>query len=232
MDRPRRRRRTGPWLAAALALVALALGAYVLLQRPALITLPVPPGPAAVPEPTPSPTAPPPAVTEPLAPPGTEPETPEERGLPPLGESPRPHLLFLAPAAKFRVGRRKGGLYVDPKSYQRYDLVADVLASLDAQRTVEVYRRLQPLCEDAYRGLGKPQGRFDDVLVKAIRTLLATPVVEGDVELTPKVITYAFADPVLEGLSPAQKHLLRMGPKNERAIQAELRALATALGMG
>ena len=274
MDRPRRRRRTGPWLAAALALVALALGAYVLLQRPALITLPAPPGPAPVPEPTASPTAPPPAVTEPLAPPGTQPETPEERGLPPLaesdtlvrelasgltshpglsvwlstdgliqrfvaavdniagGESPRPHLLFLAPAAKFRVVRRKGRLYVDPKSYERYDLVADVLASLDPPRTVEVYRRLQPLCEDAYRGLGKPQGRFDDVLVKAIRTLLATPVVEGDVELTPKVITYAFADPVLEGLSPAQKHLLRMGPKNERAIQAELRALATALGMG
>src|SRR5438094_661952 len=165
MDRPRRRRRTGPWLAAVLALVALALGAYVWLRRPPLITLPVPPSSAPGPEPTPPPTVPPPAVTEP-------------------------------------------------------------------PRTVEVYRRLQPLCEDAYRGLGKPQGRFDDVLVKAIRTLLATPVVEGDVELTPKVITYAFADPALEGLSPAQKHLLRMGPKNERAIQAELRALATALGMG
>src|SRR2546428_10012472 len=164
MDRPRRRRRTGPWLAAALALVALALGAYVLLRRPPLITPPAPPGSAPGPESTPSPTAP--AVTEPLAaPPGTEPETPEERRLPPLaesdtlarelprglsshpglsvwlstdgliqrfvgavdsiagGESPRPHLLFLAPAAKFRVVRRKGGLYVDPKSYQRYDLV-------------------------------------------------------------------------------------------------------------
>ena len=58
------------------------------------------------------------------------------------------------------------------------------------------------------------------------------PVVDGDVELTPKVITYAFADPALERLRPAQKHLLRMGPKNERAIQAELRALATALGIG
>lgn len=275
MGHPRRRRRTGPWLAAVLALVALALGAYVWLRRPPLITLPVPPSSAPGPEPTPPPTVPPPAVTEPLAaPPGTAPDTPEERGLPPLaesdtlvrelasgltshpglsvwlstdgliqrfvaavdniagGESPRPHLLFLAPAAKFRVVRRKGRLYVDPKSYERYDLVADVLASLDPPRTVEVYRRLQPLCEDAYRGLGKPQGRFDDVLVKAIRTLLATPVVEGDVELTPKVITYAFADPALEGLSPAQKHLLRMGPKNERAIQAELRALATALGMG
>src|SRR5881628_3848464 len=155
MDSPRRRRRTGPWLAAALALVALALGAYVLLRRPPLITLPAPPGSAPGPEPTPSPTAPAPPGTEPLAaPPGTEPETPEERRLPPLaesdtlvrelasglsshpglsvwlstdgliqrfvgavdsiagGESPRPHLLFLAPAAKFRVVRRKGRLYV------------------------------------------------------------------------------------------------------------------------
>src|SRR5437867_5062720 len=262
MDRPRRRRRTGPWLAAVRALVAPALGAYVLLRKPPHFTLPVPPGPAPVPEPTPSPTVPPPAVTEPLAaPPGTEPETPEERQLPPLaesdtlvrelasglsshpglsvwlstdgliqrfvaavdniagGESPRPQLVFLAPAAKFRVVRRKGHLYVDPKSYERYDLVADVVASLDPPRTVEVYRRLQPLCEDAYRGLGKPQGRFDDVLVKAIRTLLATPVVEGDVELTPKVITSAFADPALEGLSPAPQRPLRMAPKNERAIQ-------------
>src|SRR5881398_3583089 len=88
MDRPRRRRRTGPWLAAVLALVALALGAYVWLRRPPLITLPVPPSSAPGPEPTPPPTVPPPAVTEPLAaPPGTAPDTPEERGLPPLAES-------------------------------------------------------------------------------------------------------------------------------------------------
>ena len=265
----------GPWLAAVLALVALALGAYVWLRRPPLITLPVPPSSAPGPEPTPPPTVPPPAVTEPLAaPPGTAPDTPEERGLPPLaesdtlvrelasgltshpglsvwlstdgliqrfvgavdsiagGESPRPHLLFLAPAAKFRVVRRKGGLYVDPKSYQRYDLVADVVGSLDPQRAAEVYRRLRPLSDEAYRGLGKPQGPFEDLLAKAIRNLLAAPVVEGEVELTPKVITYAFADPALEGLSGAQKHLLRMGPKNVRAVQVQLRALATALGMG
>ena len=270
----RRRRRTGRWLAAVLALVALALGAYVLLRSPPLSTLLAPPASAPVPETIPSPVAP--TVTEPIsAPTASEPETPpEERGLPPLaesdtlvrelatglsshpglsvwlstdglitkfvaavdniagGESPRPNLLFLAPVAKFSVVRRSGRLYADPKSYERYDLVADVVGSVDPQRAVEVYRQLQPLCEEAYRGLGKPQGPFDDVLRKALRNLLAAPVVDGDVELRPKVITYAFADPALEGLSGAQKHLLRMGPKNVRAVQAQLRAVATALGMG
>ena len=270
----RRRRRTGRWIAAALALVALALGAYLFLQSPPLTTLPSPPAPAAIPEILPSPVAP--LVTEPLAAPTpTEPETPpEERRLPPLaesdtlvrelatglsshpglsvwlstdglipkfvaavdniaaGESPRPNLLFLAPVAKFRVVHRSGRVYVDAKSYERYDLVADVVGSVDPQRAVEVYRQLQPLCEAAYRALGKPQGPFDDVLRKALRNLLAAPVVDGDVELRPKVITYAFADPALEGLSPAQKHLLRMGPKNVRAVQTQLRALAAALGPG
>ena len=74
-------------------------------------------------------------------------------------------------------------------------------------------------------------GRFDDVLAKAIQTLLATPVVDGEIELRPKVVTYAFADPRLEALSPAQKHFLRMGPRNVRLIQGELRTLAGALGV-
>ena len=47
--------------------------------------------------------------------------------------------------------------------------------------------------------------------------------------LTPKVVSFAFADPALEKLSPAQKHLLRMGPRNVRAIQHQLRAMAEAL---
>ena len=45
--------------------------------------------------------------------------------------------------------------------------------------------------------------------------------------LTPSVR----ADRRLEALSPAQRHLLRMGPRNVRMIQGELRTLAAALGV-
>ncbi|HEX9420126.1 MAG TPA: DUF3014 domain-containing protein, partial [Methylomirabilota bacterium] len=142
------------------------------------------------------------------------------------GVSPRPHLLFLAPEASFQIVTRDGRQYIDPRSYGRYDAAADVITSLDPRAAVGLYRQLQPLCEEAYRELGHPPGRFDDVLAKAIQTLLATPVVDGEIELRPKVVTYAFADPRLEALSPAQKHFLRMGPRNVRLIQGELRTLA------
>ena len=44
--------------------------------------------------------------------------------------------------------------------------------------------------------------------------------------------TYLMVDPLLEELSPAQKHLLRMGPENLQLIQAKLREIALALGFG
>ena len=267
-----RRRTSIGWWVAALALVAVGFGAYVLFLR----RQPPPTSPAqeAVP-PAAAPAAPvaPASPEPPAAPGGGEPESVPATTLPPLAESdavvrelagglsqhpglsgwlsgqgliqrfvavvdnlaegtsPRPHLLFLAPEASFQTVTRNGRLYVDPRSYGRYDGVADVLASLDPRAAVGLYRQLQPLCEEAYRELGHPPGRFDDVLAKAIQTLLATPVVEGEIELTPKVVTYAFADPRLEALSPAQRHLLRMGPRNVRLIQGELRALAAALGV-
>ncbi|MHB8877533.1 MAG: DUF3014 domain-containing protein [Myxococcaceae bacterium] len=38
-----------------------------------------------------------------------------------------------------------------------------------------------------------------------------------------------FKDPALEGASPAQKQLLRMGPDNGRIVKEKLRELARAL---
>jgi len=147
------------------------------------------------------------------------------------GASPRPHLPFLAPEGLFRAEQRKDRLYVGAKSYARYDSIADVVASLEPQGCAQLYQRLKPLIDEAYRELGHPATSFDDALRRAITRLLATPVVEGQVELTPRVISYAFADPGLEAMSPAQKHLLRMGPRNVRMIQAELRQIAGALGI-
>ena len=147
------------------------------------------------------------------------------------GESPRPQLGFLAPREKFRVIRRGGRVFLDPRSYARYDQVADVFASLDPQGCADGYRRLQPLLEEAHRELGSTDRTFDAALRAAIARLLATPVVEGEVELKERVISYDFAAPALEERSAAEKQLLRMGPRNVRRIQEQLRAIAAPLGM-
>ncbi|HLM44689.1 MAG TPA: DUF3014 domain-containing protein, partial [Myxococcaceae bacterium] len=56
-------------------------------------------------------------------------------------------------------------------------------------------------------------------------------VTREPVELTPKGALYAYADPRLEALGAAEKHLLRMGPENMRKVQTKLTELAGALGL-
>ncbi len=147
------------------------------------------------------------------------------------GRSPRPQLGFLRPRRPFRVRRAGRALVADPRSFHRYDLVADVFASLDTAGTVKALDRLQPLLDDAYREIGRPGSRFRDALEAAIVELLKTPAIPADVRLKEKVVTYMYADPGLEKLDPAQRLLLRMGPENVRHVQTKLRELALALGM-
>ena len=61
--------------------------------------------------------------------------------------------------------------------------------------------------------------------------LLGTPIVDGAVRLEQKVLSYAMTDETLEGLSAAQKQLLRLGPKGVGAVHAKIRELAAALGI-
>lgn len=145
------------------------------------------------------------------------------------GESPRPHLGFLEPAGEFAVLERGGELYAAPSSYARYDRMTEVVDSIDAAGAAELYRQLDPLLQDGYADLGYPDRRFDDVLAAAIRHLLATPLPAGPLQLEPGVESYAFGDSRLEGLSPAQKHLLRAGPDNAAVILDKLRQFAAAL---
>lgn len=148
------------------------------------------------------------------------------------GESPRAVLAFLAPQGPFQVVEREGHTFIAPESYARYDGVARVLGSLDTQATVQAYRMLKPLIDQAFKEIGPPGQRFDAVLSRALQRLIDTPVPEGELEVvdTPGV-NYAYAAPELEQLSAAQKHLLRMGPTHARAIQAKLRELHKALGL-
>jgi hypothetical protein len=147
------------------------------------------------------------------------------------GLSPKPHIDFFSPEGEFRIARTKEGTIVDEATYSRYDPVAGVVTSLDAAAAVRLYRAVKPLVQDAYRDLGYPGVDFDDTLVRAMTELLETPVVEGPVKLEKKILSYGMTDETLEALSPAQKQLLRMGPKGVRAVQAKIRELAAALGI-
>ncbi len=147
------------------------------------------------------------------------------------GLTPAKHLRALRLSSPFRVLERGDRLVIDPKSYERYDGIAAAAASIDAAGAARLYATLKPRIGEAYGQLGMPPDSFDGALERAIVALLRVPVIDGPVRVEPKGIGYRYADPDLEGLTAAQKHLLRTGPRNVRLIQGALREIALALGV-
>lgn len=146
-------------------------------------------------------------------------------------ESPNKHLASIKPKGSFGVLREGSAIYLDPASYHRYDGYADAFAAVDARGAARLYATLKPRIGEAVRDLGDPKGDADALLKRVITDLLATPVVDARIPLTQPSVTYAFADPALQSLSPAQRQLLRMGPRNTRLIQQKLREMAPYLGI-
>lgn len=139
------------------------------------------------------------------------------------GISPQAHLDFLRPKEGFEVDQRSNGvLVIETDSYDRYDLVAQVFASLDTEGTVTLYRELEPLIDEAYAEIGPANAEFEGRLQKAFDRLLAVPVLEEPAQVEQLIVTYAWADDELEALSGAQRHFLRMGPENVGSIQEKL----------
>jgi hypothetical protein len=147
------------------------------------------------------------------------------------GATPAKQLRVLRPSSAFRVVERNWNPYLDPRSYERYAVIADAIASLDPAGTARLYATLKPRIEEAYRELGYPDRSFDRALERAIVAVLKTPVLDGPVRLRPKGIGYAYADERLEDLTGAQKQLLRMGPQHVRIIQGRVRQIGLALGI-
>jgi hypothetical protein len=139
--------------------------------------------------------------------------------------SPRKQLAAVAPAKPFSAPGDK----LDEHSYRRYDAFADAIAAVDAKQVAAAVKELHPLLDAAYHKLGYPDRRYDDVARKALKRLVDAPVVEGPIPLVQKGAVYKFAADELEALGPVEKHLLRMGPRNTKLIQAKARELLAAL---
>jgi len=147
------------------------------------------------------------------------------------GTNPAVHLKSLRPSKRLLTNSNQGQLTLDPKSYSRYDSLADTISSLDAQGCVKIYNRLMSLITEAYRELGYPNADFNNTLEDAMRTLLETPIVEGQIDLVQRGIYKEFVDENLQSLLAVQKQLLAMGPYNVRSIQKKILELADALGI-
>ncbi len=116
-----------------------------------------------------------------------------------------------------------GRYTIDPSNYERYDALVEMLANTEPQQMATLYRRFYPLLQKAYTDLGYPDAYFNDRVVEVIDHLLATPEVEGPVELVRPHVLYEYANPELEQLSSGQKALLRIGSENAAVVKQKLR---------
>jgi hypothetical protein len=146
------------------------------------------------------------------------------------GLSPAQELGPLAPADPFVAASRQRRYFVDPASYRRYDGMAATIGSMDMAAVARAYRTIQPRLNEAYRAMGRPDADVDRAVAAGLTLLLETPVPPESAELQfGDGPNYVYSDPALEGLLPAQKHLLRMGPDHVRTIKGKLGELSSAL---
>jgi len=147
------------------------------------------------------------------------------------GKVPKDALSFMAPRRKFKARKQGVLIYTDSASYARYDALAGAVGSIDGPAAARLFQRYKRLFQEAYQGLGENDGDVQDAFARAARVMLTAPQAPPSAALKEKGLVYAYADDSLENLSPAQKQLMRMGPRNEAKIQAKVREIALALGV-
>jgi len=141
-----------------------------------------------------------------------------------------PELRPLQPTAGDTVVDNQGSsTFLSEQNYARYAPLMDVVRSVDPKALAAVYFRLYPLFQQAYENLGYPGKYFNDRMVQAIDSLLATPDVQGPIALVRPKVFYQFADPKLEALPAGQKLLLRMGPQNAAVVKDKLQQFRAAI---
>ena len=148
------------------------------------------------------------------------------------GNNPAQHVPFMRPSSRFAIDDSEPALRIAPASYARYDGLAATITSLDVNGTVQLYRQLLPLLDEAYAELGIPDSSFASALQRAVTHILEVPIIEGRPIIEPRAsFFYEYTDPDFQSLSAAQKQFLGMGANNVRIVQGKIREIALTIGL-
>lgn len=133
--------------------------------------------------------------------------------------------LIKAPEQPFQVIDMNGTLYLDPMGFERYTPYVDALESMDVGILVSLFSLYHDVMEQRFAEVSAPDLSLQQAVLNAIEEVLATPIIERDIELYSDSVMYKFSDQQLENLSAVQKQVIRTGPENTRRIKAVLSAI-------
>ena len=142
----------------------------------------------------------------------------------------RKHMSFLIFDEPFSVLGDGNALYMAPKSFHRYDSLAQAVQAIDAKDAVKFYVYVRPLILQVFGEFRYPKDiTLESIISKAAGEIIATPVIENQIQLVRPSRFYKFADPTLETLNPVQKQMIRMGPDNLKIFQNKCREFLVQL---
>lgn len=140
------------------------------------------------------------------------------------GELPQLEYPVTPPEETMPVREVDDNLYeMTPEAHRRFDPIVDTLVSVDLDDAMAIYRRAEPLFQQAYSELGYDERDFDDVAIEAIDAVLEAETVEGPYQLIRPSVHYEFAESSIEQMSPLSKQLMRLGPENTARLRERLR---------
>jgi len=145
------------------------------------------------------------------------------------GDVVREAAIVEGPQSRFLVQEIDGQLYIDERSYSRYNDIVYWFYQMDTDVLVSQYYRFQPLFEEAFAEFKEPGANFHDQVLDALAILLDTPEPRGLLAVDDSQVMYTYTDPALEGLLPAQKQMLRLGPDNRALVKTKLREIRRRL---
>ena len=138
------------------------------------------------------------------------------------GKNPGRKWFFLQPEGDLMVEERDGKTYLSEANYARYKTMVDAIEQVDVALTVNAYRFLMPVLQDAYAELGNEDLGWEESLTATLDLMTALDLPQGEIEVIGNEGVYIFADEAMENLPPAQKALIRMGPEQAARVQAKL----------
>jgi hypothetical protein len=138
------------------------------------------------------------------------------------GDVPYKLLPVSRPKAAFPISDDGTQVVTDPAGFERYDALTQWLQSLDLKSLLSSLEWFIPLFREAWSYYGEDPAAFDMAVVMTLDLVIATPEVDlSEARLIRKEAVWIFEDPVIEGLAPIQKQVLRMGPENAEIAKAK-----------
>jgi hypothetical protein len=139
------------------------------------------------------------------------------------------HLPLKTVVGQLRIEKTKGKkISIQSANQERYAGYIQMLQTVNTKSLVDLYAHSYPLFQKAYQEMGNA-GYFNDRLMEAIDSLLATPEASKPIVVVESGISYKYADEDTEALPAGQKTMLRLGEDNEKIVKAKLKELRDGL---